>query len=342
MAMDQREREREEVLNNRRGRHEDYPDLLRRDESNPILTASQWPYPAHTVFNPGATRFNDEVLLLVRVEDRRGISHLTVARSRDGRTGWQIDPEPTFLPDPIHHPEEIWGIEDPRITWLEEKGQFAVVYTAYSRGGPLVSLALTEDFRSFERVGAIMAPEDKDAALFPRKIGGRWALLHRPVPASGLGAHIWISYSPDLRHWGDNAILLFARRGAWWDAEKIGLNTPPLETPEGWLLLYHGVRKTASGSIYRLGLALLDLEDPTRILRRSDNWIFGPREPYELVGDVPDVVFPCGWVHDAETDELQIYYGGADTCVCRATARLSDVLDYILASPEPVQAESIL
>ena len=167
----------------------DFRELFHGYESNPILTARDWPYPANSVFNPGATKLpSGETLLLARVEDRRGISHLTVARSADGVTNWQIDPQPTMLLDPEKHPEEIWGIEDPRITWVPELDRYAIAYTSYSTSGPLVSLALMPDFRDFERKGAIIPPDDKDAARFPRRFNGRWALLHRPVanyPASG-------------------------------------------------------------------------------------------------------------------------------------------------------------
>jgi len=178
-----------------------------------------------------------------------------------------------------------------------------------------------------------MPPEDKDAAVFPRKFGGRYAMIHRPVSTGSSGAHIWLSFSPDLMHWGDHHILLHARRGAWWDANKIGLSPPPLETPEGWLLLYHGVRNTAGGCLYRLGLALLDLEDPCHVLRRSDEWIFAPEAPYERQGDVNGVVFPCGWILNKASGEIRLYYGGADTCVALATAQLSEILGYLRDCP---------
>ncbi len=310
------------------------PGLFARYSGNPILGAADIPYRANTVFNAAALAMDGESILVVRVEDLRGISHLTVARSYDGRTGWRIDPEPTLMPDPDHHPEEVWGIEDPRVTWLPERKEWAIAYTAFSRRGPLVSLAVTRDFRHFTRLGPAMPPEDKDAALFPRRFDGRWALIHRPTPLAG-PAHIWLAFSPDLRHWGDHTLLLPAREGAWWDAGKIGLGPPPLETPEGWLLLYHGVRTTASGSIYRAGLALLDLEDPRRVLHRTDEWVFGPSEPYEQTGDVGGVVFPCGWIHDPITDELRIYYGAADSAIALATASLSDVLAYVRSCPRP-------
>src|SRR5215204_462743 len=158
-----------------------HPELFRRNQSNPILSAGDWPYPVNSVFNAGATRLADgTTLLLCRVEDRRGHSHLTVARSDNGVDHWRIESKPTLSANPENYPEEIWGIEDPRITYLPELGKHAIVYTAFSRDGPGVSFALTEDFHSYERYGVIMSPEDKDAALLPRRIGGQWALIHRP------------------------------------------------------------------------------------------------------------------------------------------------------------------
>ena len=200
----------------------------------------------------------------------------------------------------------------------------------FSQGGPLICLASTKDFVAFERRGVLMPPEDKDAALFPCQFGRRWALLHRPVPNyTQMGAHIWLSFSPDLRHWGDMELLLPAERGGWWDAGKIGLGPPPLETDAGWLLCYHGVKPTAAGSIYRLGLALLDLEDPRKVLARSNEWVFGPLAPYEQAGDVPNVVFPCGWVLEHDRDTIRLYYGAADTCIGVATASVAELLDHL-------------
>lgn len=312
--------------------------LFHRYRHNPILRAENWPYPVNSVFNAGACFLRDgTTLLLCRVEDRSGISHLCAARSRNGITGWEIDPSPTMLPDPENHPEEIWGIEDPRITYVPELDKYAVAYTSYSKGGPGVSLALTEDFHHFERFGVVMPPEDKDAALLPRRIGGHWALIHRPV-TTWRGAHMWISYSPDLRHWGSHKLILRAREGAWWDAGKIGLSPPPIETPQGWLVIYHGVRHTASGALYRLGLALFDLNTPERCLLRGDSWVFGPEEPYERQGDVANVVFPCGYTLQPDGDTLYIYYGGADTCICLATASVKELLDWLMKHGRPDSA----
>jgi predicted GH43/DUF377 family glycosyl hydrolase len=316
-------------------------ELFRRNKLNPILTAADWPYPVNSVFNPGATTLADgTTLLLCRVEDRRGHSHLCAARSANGIDGWQIDPAPTLFPDPNNHPEELWGIEDPRITFVPELAAYAVVFTAFTRGGPAVALALTDDFRRFERLGVIMHPEDKDAALLPNRVGGNWALIHRPV--GSLGAHMWMSYSPDLRHWGSHKLMLRARRGAWWDAHRIGLSPPPIATERGWLVLYHGVRTTGAGVLYRLGAALFDLHEPERCLQRGREWIFGPEEPYERRGDVDNVVFPCGCTVAADGDTLHMYYGAADTSIALATCSIRALLDWLDSHSSVDEATSTL
>ena len=306
------------------------PSLFTRYVDNPILTVHDWPYPINSVFNAGATLLADgSTLLLCRVEDRRGLSHLCAARSENGVDGWKVDAEPTLLPD-AGHPEEIWGIEDPRITYVPELGQYVVTYTSFARGGPGVSLAMTKDFRSFERIGVVMTPEDKDAALLPRRIGGLWALIHRPMTT--LGVHMWISYSPDLRFWGNHKLMLLARRGGWWDANKIGLSPPPIETDRGWLVLYHGVRHTASGALYRIGLALFDIDEPEKCLLRGESWIFGPEADYERIGDVRDVVFPCGYTLGADGDAINLYYGAADSCIALARGSVRSLLEWLDAN----------
>ncbi|MHC4464340.1 MAG: glycoside hydrolase family 130 protein [Planctomycetota bacterium] len=303
-------------------------ELFKRHERNPILTVAQWPYPANSVFNPGAVLLPDgTTLLLCRVEDRRGHSHLCAARSANGIDNWNIDTKPTFVADPENYPEELWGVEDPRITYLPEISLYAVVYTAYTRDGPGVALALTKDFKDFDRYGLIMQPEDKDAALLPHRINGNWALIHRPV--SSPGAHMWISYSSNLHHWGSHRLMLEARLGGWWDANKIGLSPPPIETAKGWLVIYHGVRQNAAGSIYRLGLALFDSHTPEICLKRGDEWIFGPEEPYERRGDVDHVVFPCGCTIAPDGDTIRLYYGAADTSIALATGSVSAILEWL-------------
>jgi predicted GH43/DUF377 family glycosyl hydrolase len=305
-----------------------YPELFHRHALNPILKAADWPYPVHSVFNPAATRLADgTTLLLCRVEDRRGHSHLCAARSENGIDNWQIDSQPSLMPEPDKHEEELWGVEDARITYVPELSKYAIVYTAFTRHGPGVALAFTEDFKHFERFGVIMPPEDKDAALLPYRVDGQWVLIHRPV--SSPRAHMWLSYSSDFHHWGNQKIMLEARWGSWWDANKIGLSPPPIETPQGWLVIYHGVRQTAAGSLYRLGLALFDLKHPEVCLKRGNDWIFGPETAYEQLGDVGYVTFPCGYTIDKDGDNLNLYYGAADTCIALATASIRELLDWL-------------
>jgi len=211
----------------RLGGHNSSNLLFRRYQGNPILTPAQWPYSANAVFNPGATKHDGKVLLLVRVEDMRGFSHLTLARSKDGKSDWRISSTPALKPN-LRYKEELWGLEDPRIVWLEERQEYAITYVSFSTGGPLISLALTKDFQTFTRFGALLPPEDKDASLFPRLINGQFVLIHRPIIRGE--AHIWICSSPDLTHWGKHRMLIPVRPG-WWDSHRVGLGPPPLETP---------------------------------------------------------------------------------------------------------------
>jgi len=307
-------------------------ELFERHPGNPILTAADWPYPVNAVFNPAAVASDSETVLLARVEDRRGISHLTVARSANGRDGWTVDPEPLLAPN--GETSEQWGFEDARVVWVDELGRWVISCTAYGPAGPAVFLATTEHFRAVERVGIVRQPEDKNAALLPHRVNGRWVLLHRPkTQYGGARGEILLSRSDDLISWSAPEQVMQPRPGAWWDSLRIGIGPPPLWTEHGWLLIYHGVKETVGGEIYRVGLALLDLNEPTRVLRRLPNWIFAPLAPYERSGDVPNVVFPCGLVHDSGSDEVRLYYGAADSSICLATAPLHDLLDTVLAAP---------
>jgi len=303
-------------------------ELFHRHDGGPILSAGDIPWPVNSVFNAGAALPEDGTLLMLRVEDRCGRSHFSIARSADGTGDWRLESKPAFSPDAADHPEEAWGVEDPRLTWVADTGSWVMAYTAYSDRGALVSLATTTDFNTFDRLGPVFPPDNKDAALFPVRFGGRYAILHRPAPAMpGVAANIWIAFSPDLVHWGGHRQIMAARGPGWWDAAKIGIGPPPLATSEGWLLLYHGVRRIAGQDIYRLGLALLDLEDPTRLIRRGREWVFGPQTSFERSGDVGNVVFPCGWT--CVGDHIYLYYGAADTTIALATASLTEVLDWL-------------
>ena len=305
-------------------------ELMRRYSGNPILRPHDFPKMVNAVFNPGATVFEGRTLLLLRVEYRMGcLAGRRNERRRAHRLGDRPGPRASL--DGRQLRRALGG----RGSAHHQSGRRVLRGLRWvSAAGPLVLLATTRDFTRWERRGVLMSPEDKDAALFPTTFGGRWALIHRPAPSmAGFGADMWLSFSPDLRHWGDSQVLLPARRGGWWDANKVGLGPPPLLTKQGWLVCYHGVRVTASGSIYRLGLALLDRDDPTKMLARGNEWVLGPHEPYEQGGDVPDVIFSCGWVLRDDGDTLHLYYGAADTVVCVAETSLATLLDHLAQHP---------
>jgi predicted GH43/DUF377 family glycosyl hydrolase len=312
-------------------------ELFLRARGNPLLTAQRWPDPVNAVLNPGAALVDGVTVLLCRVEDRRGISRLTVARSADGVSNWVVDPAPLLSPS-TDHPQEAWGVEDPRITRVDELDCWVIAYTAYGPQGPAVALATTRDFTSVYRLGVVCPPEDKNAALLPRRVGGDFILFHRPVSPIGGRPGVWLSRSTDLRSWAAPEPVFGPRPGGWWDSARVGIGPPPIETPEGWLVIYHGVRDTVAGALYRVGLVLLDLDHPTVVRARTPEWVLGPTEQYERTGNVPGVVFPCGLTHRPDTGELRLYYGAANTCIAMATARLDDVLTQLLAdshTPEP-------
>lgn len=309
-------------------------DVVERWYKNPIITLENVPFPCNTVFNAGATKFGDEYILLMRVEDLAGRSVLALARSDDGYH-FSVDPVPAMEPskEEPYRSYERRGIEDPRITYLE--GTYYIMYTAYSRYGARLALAKTSDFKNFERIGLISQPENKDGCLFPRKINGRYVRLDRPF-GGGTG-NMWVSYSDDLLHWGDSEVVMTTRAG-FWDSDRIGACAPPIETEHGWLEIYHGVKNTAAGPLYRMGAVLLDLENPAKVLCRSAVPILTPREYYERVGDVGNVVFSCGAILEDE-GRLRIYYGAADTCICLGFANVGDLIDRCRLGPNGDEPE---
>lgn len=247
------------------------------------------------------------------------ISHLRIARSRGGREIDSID-EKRFEPAT---PTEEFGVEDPRITPVEDR--YYITYVAVSRHGAATALASTTDFREFERHGMIFCPENKDMVLFPERIDGRFLALHRPTTATPFSKpEIWLANSPDLIHWGGHEPLLGG--GGDWDIGRIGAGAPPIRTAEGWLEIYHGNDRRAGDSgigKYSAGALLLDLENPRRI-RRPLGKILTPETDYERRGFVPNVVFPTGIVPTGDT--LLIYYGAADTATAVVELKLSEIL----------------
>ena len=303
-------------------------ELAVRYSKNPIIEKKDIPMPCNTVFNAAAVKHNGEYLLLLRVEGLEGKSSFYLARSSDGYN-FKVEKKTVMSPS-RKTPFSIYekrGIEDPRITKID--GVYYIIYTAYSRHGPRLALAKTDDFRKFERMALVSQPENKDGVLFPKKLNGKYARFDRP--STSYGSDIWISYSADLIHWGDSKSVMATRPG-FWDMKKIGAGAPPIETEKGWLLIYHGVKGTSGGNIYRLGCAMFDLNDPSKLIGRCHIPILSPEEYYERVGDVANVVFSCGTVLLEGKKELLIYYGACDTSICVASAKLDELIENTLVN----------
>lgn len=296
-------------------------DILHRWEGNPIIIAEDLSFSCLDMMNAGAAKLDGEYILLIRVEDMKGHSVLVLARSSDGRY-FELEDRPVMTPskDKPFMQYETRGIEDPRITRIDST--YYIVYSANSGCGTRLGLAKTDDFKKIERIAFISEPDNKNGALFSRKIGGRYARLERPRE----GGRVWLSYSDDLIYWGGSMPVLQARGSGFWDSNRVGCAAPPIEIDEGWLLIYYGVRSTSGGPIFRLGAAVLDKDDPSKVLKRSDIPILSPREHYERVGDIGNIVFCCGAILE-DNNELKVYYGAANTAICLGIAQLGDVLE---------------
>lgn len=296
-------------------------DLLHRWEGNPAITIEDVPFRANTVFNGTPMVTENGVFLLLRVEGQQGYSFFALARSSDGLR-FRLDEKPVMMPAKSgpYAKYESKGIEDPRATVVD--GTCYIMYTAVGQWGPRIAIARTEDYVNYERIGIVSEPGNKDGVLFPRKIDGRYARLDRPI---GIGrGSIWLSYSPDLLNWGDSEVVISPRAG-YWDDFRIGASVPPIETEKGWLEIYHGVKMTSAGPIYRMGTVLLDLDDPSKVIKRSAMPILSPREDYERIGDVYNVCFGCGALVN-EKGNMKVYYGAADTSICVALCSMEELL----------------
>jgi len=294
-------------------------ELFVRRTENPILTPSDMPFPCKAVLNPGACLIYGEVLLLLRIIDDSDHSHLHVARSADGVGGWLIEKEALLTPYRDAEWYDNWGCEDARITYVAEREEYVITYVGWSRLGAGVCLATTKDFKSATRLGMVIHPYNKDATIFPHKINGKYQMLHRPT--AGPLENIWISESDDLISWGNPRCVLEESDGPGWDSGKVGAGPPPIETSHGWFLIYHGVMQIGQDWEYRFGIAMLDLNEPSDVIGRWPEWVFGPKESYELRGNKPGIVFPTGLVIKDGT--MFVYYGAADTCIGLATAEIS-------------------
>ena len=314
---------------------------LKRHPGNPILTRSDIPtrppglVDVSAVFNPGAVRWSGQDLLLLRVQNR-GRETFVLRAIDDGRGFWTIDSEPVRLRGVERLAERIYHIYDPRVTPLD--GAFFIVFAVDVEGGCRLGLARTADFLAYDFLGLIGDRHSRNGVLLPERVAGRYLLLERPnrlTPGDGppSGETIVLSESSDLISWKEVAPVMHGRP-RYWD-ERIGSGPPPVKTREGWLHIYHGVATHfGAANIYQAGAVLLDLEDPTRVHARGRYNILEPRELYEMVGQVPNVVFPSGMVvegHDAQgfalpESPVRIYYGAADTVVCMATTTIDALI----------------
>jgi len=296
--------------------------VFQKYAANPILRAGDFHDDIMYVFNPGAIKVDGEYLMIVNAATAATPIIFWLARSSDGI---HFTPDPAPLSWPKYATDPEFCIYDPRITYLD--GEYFLMYGAMTRKrGVHVGLVKTKDFQHFTR---IEQPESttqcRNGALFPEKIGGRYVRFDRPMPGELDPADMCISYSHDLENWSDSKILIKARESSW-DNHKLGAGAVPIKTPQGWLEIYHGVDGTAcNGFIYRLGVMLLDLADPSKVIARGDLPVLWPTEPYEFNGRTPNVVFTANAIVEPD-NTVKIYYGAADCCVGLATAKLDDLL----------------
>ena len=298
-------------------------DLMHRWEGNPLITIEDLPFQAADICNAGAARVAERYLLLLTIEGLSGRKAIYPAWSGDGYhfTIAKVPVLARATAGPFAE-YEADGVLDARVVLLE--GRYYLTYQALSRHGYVMALARTDDFERIERLALLSEPDCKSGALFPEKIGGRYAMLERP----GEGGSIWVAHSDDLVYWGEREVVMTPRSG-FWDTTRIGPAAPPLAVDEGWLCVYYGVKGTSAGPLYRLGAAVLDRGNPARVLGRTNVPILAPREEYERIGDQPNIIFSCGAVLQTNRT-LRLYYGGSDSCICLSTAKVRRIVECCL------------
>jgi len=297
--------------------------IIRRYEGNPIVTAAAVPG-ANTIFNSAVVRYQGAYVGVFRVDCHELMMNLHFGRSPDG-IRWQIEPNRIDFrcadPEIATHGRGY----DPRVTPIEDR-----YYITWCNDyhGPTIGVAVTSDFRTFEQLENAFPPYNRNGVLFPRRINGKFAMLHRPSDRGHTPfGDIFYCESPDMIHWGRQRWVMGTRPG--WQSLKVGAGPVPIEIDDGWLMIYHGVRLSCSGYIYCAGAAILDRDEPWKVKYRSRKYILGPQEPYERVGDVPNVTFPNAAVLDEKTGRLAIYYGCADTCIGLAYAQLDELIAFV-------------
>ena len=300
--------------------------VIKRYFGNPILTKDDVPYEVATIHNAGAVKFGDKYILLFRAHLLNGRSIIGLAESKDGYE-FKVREEPFMVPSNEGEFKlyEEHGVEDPRISLVD--GEYLITYSAYSRYGVRIGLAKTKDFIEVKRFALITEADYRNVVIFPEKFNGLYARLDRPHSEISPWS-IWISYSPDLRYWGDSKVIMRPMKYHW-DEMKIGPGATPIKTDKGWLNIYHGVFPTMAGSVYRLGVALHDLKDPSKVIGVSDRWILQPEEVYEVTGYVHNVVFSCGAIPEPD-GTVKVYWGGADKVMCVGVADIDELVSLCL------------
>jgi beta-1,4-mannooligosaccharide/beta-1,4-mannosyl-N-acetylglucosamine phosphorylase len=299
-------------------------EVIWRSQKNPIITRQAAP-DVNSIFNSAVVPFGDGFAGVFRCDSTARDMQLHAGTSRDG-VHWQIAPQRIqFRCADDEIGRFVYGY-DPRVCWLEDR-----YYVTWCNGyhGPTIGVGYTHDFETFHQLENAFLPYNRNGVLFPRRIGGKFAMLSRPSDTGHTPfGDIFYSESPDLIHWGCHRHVMAPVGG--WQATKIGAGPTPIETSEGWLLIYHGVLTSCNGFVYSFGAALLDLERPWQVRYRTRPYLLNPREYYECVGDVPNVVFPCAALCDPPTGRIAIYYGGADTVTCLAFAKFDELMAFLV------------
>jgi beta-1,4-mannooligosaccharide/beta-1,4-mannosyl-N-acetylglucosamine phosphorylase len=304
-------------------------DVLWRYSKNPVI-GKKAIKDSSRIFNSAILPYKNGFVGVFRADHRNGYPNLHLGRSKDGFK-WDLDNEIlTFVREDGSPGVPILYGYDPRLVELE--GEYYITWCNFFHG-PTIGIARTKDFKTFTQLENAFLPFNRNGVLFPRKINGHYVMLNRPSDNGHTPfGDIYLSQSPDMTYWGKHRLVMPTAH-YWWKNVKLGAGPIPIETTEGWLLIYHGVCATCSGFIYSTGAALLDIDDPSRVIVDCENYILTPEEPYETTGFVPNVTFPCATLHDAATGRLAIFYGAADTYCALAFAQVDELIDYIRSHP---------
>ncbi|MCG8571319.1 MAG: glycoside hydrolase family 130 protein [Spirochaetes bacterium] len=302
-----------------------YRDVIWRFNQNPIIDWNPIPCAAR-LFNSAVVPFQGGFAGVFRADHKNGRPHLHKGTSEDGMH-WTIDPDPIQW---VNKNGQSWQPDyayDPRVVQIE--GKFYITWCTDNHGAT-IGLGETEDFKIFILLDNPFLPFNRNGVLFPRKVNNKYLLLSRPSDSGHTPfGDIFISESPDLVHWGKHSFVMGKGGDGWWQGTKIGPGPVPIETEEGWLLFYHGVSNTCNGFVYSMGAALLDLENPAKVLYRTRDYLLTPEKDYETTGFVPNVIFPCAALVDDQTGRIAIYYGAADTYTGLAFGKIDEIIGYL-------------